>query len=488
MRRALLILIGIVPFFVHAQKIRVGAKHFNEGYIVSEIIAQLLEHNGLEVERVYNLGGTMVCFSALEQGEIDIYPEYTGTIASEILKSEKHISSGDIQKLLRHLKKMEMAPSFGFNNTYALVIKKELALKRNIHSISAVKDYPDLRIGLSYEFLKRNDGWGNLAQTYRLSHHPTGLEHGLAYQALENRSIDITDAYSTDGEIDQYGLEVLLDDKYFFPEYDATALYRLDIKPKVRTIVAQLTNQISEKEMQQMNASVLYDKKTFAEVASEFLNMKGLINAKPAERDSVALEIWQKTIRHLALTFTGLLLAVIVAVPLGVLVYWKPRVAEIVLYTIGLFQTIPSIALLAVMIPLTGIGILPTIIALFMYALLPIIRNTVTGLQSVDPLLKKIAMGMGMNPIQKMKWVEFPLALPTIVAGIRTAAVISVGTATLAAFIGAGGLGEFIVTGLALNNTQMILQGAIPAALLAIIIELFFNWLAKTILPKHIKN
>jgi len=489
MRRLLFTLMFIIPFFSHAQKIRVGAKHFNEGYIVSEIIAQLLEHNGVEVERVYHLGGTMVAFSALEQNGIDIYPEYTGTIASEILKSEKHISYGEIQRLLGYLKKMEMSTPFGFSNTYALVTTKKMATENDIQTISSLQNRPNLKIGISYELLKRNDGWDNLAQLYQLKQKPTGLEHGLAYKALNSGSIDVTDAYSTDGEISEYDLQVLVDDRSFFPSYEAVALYHTDINPKVKGIVARLKGRIDEKEMQMMNASVLYDKKTFAQVAGDFLKMKGLTNDEiPIKQQSIAAEIAQKTIRHLILTFSALFLAVIIAIPLGVMVYRSPHISNTVLYCVGLFQTIPSIALLAVMIPLTNIGVLPTIIALFIYALLPIVRNTVTGLQSVDPILKKIAVGMGMNPMQKLKWIEFPLALPTIITGVRTAAVMSVGTATLAAFIGAGGLGEFIVTGLALNNTALILQGAVPAALLALVTEFLFTGLEKVIVPSFIRN
>jgi osmoprotectant transport system permease protein len=487
--RVLFILMSFISLFAQAQKIKVGAKHFNEGYIVSEIIAQLLEHSGFEVERVYHLGGTMVCFSALEQGGIDIYPEYTGTIASEILKSEKHISYEEIQRLIGYLKKMEMSPPFGFNNTYALVMKRKTSMANDLLAISSLQDHPNLKIGLSYEFLKRNDGWLNLSGVYQLKQKPKGLEHGLAYQALNSGKIDVTDAYSTDGEISRYGLEVLVDDRSFFPDYEAVALYHSNLNPKVKGIVARLKDQMSEKEMQRMNAAVLYGKKTFAEVAGEFLREKGLIrDAKPVVKESMLAEISQKTIQHLSLTFTALFIAVLVAIPLGVLIYKTPQISNTVLYIVGLFQTIPSIALLAVMIPITNIGILPTIIALFIYALLPIVRNTVAGLLSVDPLLKNIASGMGMTPFQKMKWVEFPLALPTMLAGIRTAAVINVGTATLAAFIGAGGLGEFIVTGLALNNTQLILQGAIPAAMLALLMELLFTLLEKTILPAHLKN
>jgi osmoprotectant transport system permease protein len=183
-----------------------------------------------------------------------------------------------------------------------------------------------------------------------------------------------------------------------------------------------------------------------------------------------------------------LVLAIVVSVPIAIALYWNPAWASPVVYFTGLLQTIPSIALLAIMIPIFGIGVLPAVVALFLYALLPILRNTLTGLQSVDPVLKNVAEGIGMSRIQKLRYVELPLATPSIMAGIRTAAVINVGTATLAAFIGAGGLGEFIVTGLALNNTSLILRGAIPAAVLALVIEFLFTWLERLIIPEHLKE
>jgi osmoprotectant transport system permease protein len=183
-----------------------------------------------------------------------------------------------------------------------------------------------------------------------------------------------------------------------------------------------------------------------------------------------------------------LIIAIIIAVPIGVLIYFYSSISRPVLYFTGLLQTIPSIALLALMIPLFGIGIVPAIVALFLYALLPILRNTAIGLFSIDPLLKKVATGIGLTRWQRLRYVEIPLAMPTVFAGIKTAAVINIGTATLAAFIGAGGLGEFIVTGLALNNTELILKGAIPAAILAIIVEFVFELIEKFYIPKHLQQ
>jgi len=199
-------------------------------------------------------------------------------------------------------------------------------------------------------------------------------------------------------------------------------------------------------------------------------------------------EILAKTWVHLQLTAIAMIAAILVALPLGILIYHYAAVAKPILYLTGLLQTIPSIALLALMIPLFGIGVVPAIIALFLYALLPILRNTTIALFSIDPLIKKVATGIGLTRWQRLRYIEIPLSTPTIFAGIKTATVISIGTATLAAFIGAGGLGEFIVTGLTLNNTSMILKGAIPAALLAIGVEFFFELIENIFVPKHLQQ
>jgi osmoprotectant transport system permease protein len=451
-----------------AQKvIRVGSKHFTEGYILSEMIAQVLESKGFVVERKFNLGGTLVCFEALKNGEIDIYPEYTGTITREILR-------GDLNEL-KELG-LDVSKPYGFNNTYSLVVR--LGLK----TISDLKDHPGLKVGVSYEFLKRQDGWEALAKAYNLPQQPTALEHGLAYQALMEGKIDVTDCYSTDGEIAVNDLVVLEDEMGFFPKYEAVSLYRTDAD--IAKAINPLTGVITEAEMRNMNADAIYGKRSFESIARDFLVSKKLINGSNRPGD----DFFEKVTQHLYLTFTALILAIVVALPLGVWLSFKPRLSNFFLYLAGLLQTIPSIALLAIMIPLFGIGSLPAIIALFLYAILPILRNTLTGLRGVDPLLKEVSASLGMSRMQALRFVDLPLASPSIVAGIRVAAVINVGTATLAAFIGAGGLGEYIVTGLALNNTQMILKGAIPAAVLALLIELIFELIERRLTPAHLRK
>jgi osmoprotectant transport system permease protein len=396
---------------------------------------------------------------------------------------------GELNGKLRSEHGLETGKSFGFNNTYAFAVKRKTAIELNIESISDLVKHPQIKTAVSYEFLKRKDGWDNLASAYRLRIRPVGIDHGLAYQALDEGKIQLTDVYSTDGEIPKYDLVILKDDKNFFPQYFGVPFYRSQLDPKAKELLDRLAGTLNDSLMQTLNARVIYEKRSFAEVAHEFLKSASLIGEeKKFERRTMYSEILQKTLRHLQITLISLLLAVVIAFPVGVLLSLYPAIARPVLYTSGLMQTIPSIALLAIMIPLFGIGIFPAVAALFLYALLPILRNTASGLFSVDPLIKKVATGMGLTRMQRLRYVDIPLAMPAIFAGIKTAAVINIGTATLAAFIGAGGLGEFIVTGLALNDTSLILQGAIPAALLAIFAEFVFELLEKFLIPKHLKQ
>lgn len=468
--------------------ITVGAKHFNEGYILSEMIAVLLEDAGFAVERKFNLGGTAVSFEALRNGAVDIYPEYTGTITSEILKSRGELALDEINALVKARFNLEISKPYGFNNTYALVMTTRKADSLNINKISDLRNHSGLKFGLSYEFMKRQDGWDALAAFYNLPHDPVGLEHGLAYQAILENRIDITDAYSTDGEIDRYKLLLLADDAEFFPEYHAVSFYSTALPESAKRTIEKLNASISEDEMQALNSLALFEKRSHEEIAQEFLVEKNLLKNKPKGRFSDWKQILDKTFVHLKLTLLALLGAIIAAIPLGIFIYRNPLFSKGIIYFTGILQTIPSIALLALMIPLFGIGIVPALVALFLYALLPILRNTVIGLFTVDPELKKVASAIGLNDWRRLLLIELPLAMPTIITGIRTAAVINVGTATLAAFIGAGGLGEFIVTGLALNNTSLILKGAIPAALLAILIEIVFEGLERALVPRHLRK
>ncbi len=483
----LFFLLGARALAATDQAVVVGSKHFNEGYILSEIIAQLLEDRGVQVERKFGLGGTLICFEALKNGNIDIYPEYSGTLAEAILQLSRRVSYAELRGTLKEQFAMDLLDSFGFNNTYAIALSRSFAQQRGLKKISDLAAHPDLRFGLSYEFLNRHDGWPGLAQTYGLAVRPVGIEHGLVYQAIRENKLDVTDVYTTDGDIKKFDLFLLEDDKQYFPQYLAAPLVRADLDRRIKKILGELAGTITDDEMRALNAMVILEGRSFAEVAHLFLSEGGLLQSKRQRvGESKWVTLFYRTVTHLKLTFVALVAGMVVAIPFGILAYRVRAISRPVIYIAGLLQTIPSIALLAFMIPLFGIGAIPAIVALFLYSLLPILRNTAAALFSIDPVLKKVSIGMGLTAQQRLRYVELPLAAPTILAGIRTAAVINIGTATLAAFIGAGGLGEPIVTGLALNDTSLILEGAIPAAILAIMTEWAFEGLEKLMVPAHL--
>jgi len=462
--------------------IRVGSKHFTESYILAEVMAQLLEANGVPVARTHGLGGTMICFEALRNGNIDVYPEYTGTIQKEILKQS--VLGGSRQDQLRALRAsvrgrfgLDLLASFGFNNSYAIAVTREKATGLALSTISDLVGHPELKGGLSYEFLEREDGWQELRQHYQLQNAALGLEHGLAYEALREGRIDFTDAYTTDAKIEKLKLALLDDDLNFFPKYFAVPFVAKGFPEEAKQILSLLSGRISQHRMSELNGRAELDQLSFSEVARAFLVEEKLISEKSETPAAGRLltNLIRRTGEHLFLTVTALVLAILLAVPLGIGAHRVSWVAAWTMPLAGLLQTIPSIALLAFMIPVFGIGKLPAIVALFVYSLLPIVRNTYVGLHQIEHVYIEAADAMGMRVGQKMWYVELPLAYPVILAGIKTAAIINIGTATLAAFIGAGGLGEPIVTGLALNNHAMILEGAIPAAALAILTELTFR-------------
>ena len=463
----------------------VGSKNFTEGYVLAEILAQTLESHGLTVEREFGFAGTLVAFEALRAGEIDLYAEYTGTISQAILQTDAEIDGPALTAALVPLGLDPLEP-FGFDNTYAIAITPELADTLRLERISDLRTLPALRFGFSHEFRDRADGWPGLKRAYALPQESSGLEHGLAYRAMLENEIDVTDAYSTDGDLVRYDLRLLEDDLGFFPTYLALPLARADLDPQAREALASLAGSIDETQMRALNAEVVVDGRTFADVAAQFLAERGLVARAPQARNRLQERLFANVLVHLKLTSIALLAATLIGLALALSVYRSPAISKAVLYTAGLLQTVPSIALLALLIPIAGVGQVPAIIALFLYSLLPIVRNTITALITIDPLLQRVAVALGLTQAQRLRTIYLPLALPHVLAGIRIAAVVSIGTATLAAFIGAGGLGEPIVTGLALNDTGLILQGAIPAAALAVTVELLFESLERWLVPAHL--
>jgi osmoprotectant transport system permease protein len=469
----------------------IGSKEDSEGALLGEIMAQLLENRGFAVERRFRLGGTLICFEALKRGSVDVYPEYSGTLEQAILKFPGRTPNARLRAELQHRYGLELLDFFGFNNTYALVVRRETSERRNLKTLSDLAGQAaDLRLAFSNEFLNRPDGWPGLAGAYDISANPVGISHGLAYVAIDKDQVDVTDGYSTDGEIKKYDLVALEDDRHFFPSYLAAPLVRGSVDDRVKYVLEELGGKMTDAEMRSLNFAVL--DKDAPDVARQFLHGEGLLTGArealppPRERGIDWRFLLRCTGIHLELTFLSLLAGMAVAIPLGVVVYRLGAVSRAVMYAAGVLQTIPSIALLAFLIPFFGIGMKPAVVALFLYALLPILRNTAAALFTIDPVLRKVSVGMGLTAWQRLRYVELPLAAPTILAGIKTAAIINIGTATLAAFIGAGGLGEPIVTGLALNDTALILQGAIPAALLAVLTERGFEWLERLLVPKHL--
>ena len=468
-----------------AQALAVGSKNFNESYLLAEMAAQLLEDAGLDVRRRFGLGGTLICFDALSAGEIDLYVEYTGTLSQAILDLPADTDLDTMRTALA-ARDMRISRPLGFDNTYALAMKRDKARGLGIRRIGDLAGVDGLRVVVSHEFLERADGWPGLAAAYGLQQPVTGIEHGLAYRALDDGAIDLTDAYSTDGEVARYDLVLLEDDRGFFPDYRAVVVHRFDLPAAAVAALAPLEGLLDDATMQALNAEVVFARRSFAEVANGFLVERGL--AAPRSTGAAVWEaLGRNTLRHLQLTLAALTASVVVGIVLGLLVFRRRMLARTVIYICGLLQTVPSIALLALMIPLFGIGVVPAIIALFLYSLLPILRNSVTALTTVDPTLLRVAEAMGMTGSEQLRYVYVPLSMPSMLAGIRTAAVISIGTATLAAFIGAGGLGDPIVTGLALNDAGLILQGAVPAAVLAILTELGFELVERLVLPGHLR-
>ncbi len=472
-----------------SEPLKVGSKKFTENVILGEIVSQLLRSESIPVQYRRELGGTRVLWDGLLKGEIDVYPEYTGTITREILAGHFFPGKKALREYLDSLG-IVMSMPLGFNDTYALGMKETLARKLNITSISDLRNHPDLRFGFTNEFMDRSDGWPGLQKAYRLPQkNVSGLDHDLAYRGIANGDIQVTDLYSTDADIRYYHLKVLKDDRHFFPEYNAVLLYRKAISkkwPEAVPVLQSLQGKISEKEMIRMNARVKIDRIPDRQVAANFVEHAFGIRAA-VKTESMVSRILQRGAEHLYLVGVSLLAAILLAIPLGIVAAKFSRAGQIILGVVGIIQTIPSLALLVFMIPLLGIGAPPAILALFLYSLLPIVRNTFTGIHDIPNELRESARAIGLPPLARLRIVEMPMSARAILAGIKTSAVINVGTATLGALIGAGGFGQPILTGIRLDDMGLILQGAVPAAVLALLVQGFFDLSERFLVPKGLR-
>ena len=476
----------------------VASKPFGESYILAEMFAQLLEARGIEVDRRPGLGATEIAFRAIRTGSADVYPEYTGTGLLAIL-GEQPVSDprqvfDRVSREFRRRWNARWLPPLGFENTYAVAVRRETAQRYGLATLSDLARVGrSLRAGLTPDFIGRPDGLPGLTRAYGVRFAEVrALLPAVKYQALAAAEVDVIDGYSTDGLIARYDLVVLRDDKRFFPPYEAAALVSGDLaerQPAAIAALTELSSRLDEATMRRLNQRLEVDQEPVGRIARDALAGLGLIaatagaaaDAAPAERGekgSLFRYLWDRraqlfsmTQRHLLLVALSLAAAIAAAVPLGLALERLPRGAEVAVRAAGVLETLPGIALLAFMIPLLGIGVLPAVVALFLYSLYPILRNTYTGVRDAAPDAVAAGRALGMTPRQILGHIRLPLAAPVIMAGIRTAAVINVGTATLAAFIGAGGLGDPIAAGLALSDTRMILSGAIPAALLALVVD-----------------
>lgn len=493
MKRALLITlaIGIAAAGLFAQgvgdsRIVVGSKTFRESVVLGELVTQLLRAEGATVRHRRELGGSRVLFSGLLRGDIDAYPEYTGTLMGELLVDENLRTLDELRDALES-RGIRMSDPIGFNNTYAVGVTRETAERLDLETISDLADHPEIRMGFSNEFMERADGWPGLRDAYGLRNPARGMDHSLAYRGLEAGSIGAMDLYATDAEIEYYDLVILDDDRNYFPRYDAVVLWRADLEermPSAADAIGMLEGAIDEDAMAAMNRLAKIGptnpdgedgpRVPASLVAKQFLAAEFDIETEAFVETRRALLI-RTTIDHLELVAWSMAAAILTAIPLGIIAARKKKLAQPILWCVGILQTMPSLALLVLLIPAFGLSPLTAIVALFLYSLLPIVRNTYSGLTGIPGDITESAIAIGLTPAQRMKDVELPLALPTILAGIKTAVVINVGTATLAALIGVGGYGQPILTGIDLDDFGLIFLGAGPAALMAICAQLLFD-------------
>lgn len=486
---ALVACISTLPGTV-AARVVIGSKGFPESWILGEAAATLARRAGAEAEHRRNLGGTEIAWAALASGAIDLYPEYTGTIAEVILQTDVRTPAAMRAALAQQ--GIGMSAPLGFNDGYAIAVSRATASRLGLARLSDLARHPDLRVALTHEFLGRRDGWPNLSRHYGLAMRKvTGIQHELAYQAIASGAVDAIDIYTTDAQIAHLDLVALEDDRAFFPRYDAVWLYRVDLRerePAAFASISSLCGRVDEARMMRANGLVVLEQQPFEAAADSLLARSLPAAGSPvATRSGNATAIARNLGRHLELVAISLFAAVLVGVPLGILAARSPVLAAVSLSLAGLLQTVPSLALLALLIPLLGIGVWPALVALFLYSLLPIVRNTSVGLTSQPRALREAAEVVGLSGRARLLRVRLPMASPAIMAGIKTSAVINVGTATLAALIGAGGLGEPILTGIQLRRPDLILQGAVPAALLALVVQWAFDALDRLVIPRGLR-
>jgi osmoprotectant transport system permease protein len=488
----LVVMLMLLSTSLQARSLMVGSKKFTESVILGEVLRLSFEAQELEAQHREELGGTRILWNALKSGDIDVYPEYTGTIEEEILR-QKTSDLLEMRELLAN-QGIGMSAPLGFNNTYAVGMRRQRAQQLGITKVSQLRQHPELKIGWSAEFRSRQDGWPGLRERYQLPHQNVrGLDHDVAYRALEQGAVEVVDLYSTDAEIEYYDILVLEDDLMYFPRYEAVYLYRLAVGPQVSGMMERLAGRMDSANMIQLNRRAKIDRVSATEVAAKFLELElgQSVAFKVMTRQQRLLK---RSLEHFRLVGVSLLLAILAAIPLGVVVSKCPAPGQVILMIVSAIQTIPALALLVMMIKplsmigLSGIGDTPAYIALFLYSLLPIVRNTYAGLAQIPVGLQETALVLGLSARTRLLKIELPLALPSILAGIKTSLVINIGFATLGALIGAGGYGQPILTGIRLDDYGLILEGALPAAVLALSAQKLFDLVERYLVSPGLKS
>ncbi len=481
---------------VAEEPVRVASKTFTESVVLGEMVRHLVSSAGTDCAHQAQLGGTQILWKALVNGDIDIYPEYTGTLRFEVLAGEEIAADADLPAALARHGIRSTGP-LGFNNTYALGMRKDVAADLGVRTMSDLTRHPGMRFGFSNEFIARADGWPALQRAYALPQQQVrGLDHDIAYRALQTGDVDLIDLYTTDAEIDYYDLAVLEDDRAHFPRYDALILYRADLAerhPRAAAALERLAGRIPAEAMVAMNARAKLDKVPAAQVAGDFLAETFAIDVEVVA-DTWYRRLLKHTREHLWLVVCSMLPAILVAIPLGLLAGKRRHLSQLILGAVGVIQTIPALALLVLLmgplgwLRLPAIGEPPAIVALFLYSLLPIVRSTFAGLQEIPPHLRESAEALGLTPAAQLVRVELPLATRMILSGVKTAVVINIGFATLGALIGAGGYGQPILTGIRLDDYGIILEGALPAAGLALLAQAVFEISERFLVPAGLRR
>ncbi len=493
----ILVILAVMPLSYQAPGIKIGSKKFTESVVLGELISGLAREAQNQPLHYRELGGSRLVFNALVNGEIDVYPEYTGTLMQEIFAGR---SVENVEQLKDALAEegILMTDPLGFNNTYAIGMLKTRAAELEAANFSDLGRHPQMTFGVTNEFLDRADGWKALSKHYGFDFpNVRGLDHDIAFRQLAMGSVDAMDVYATDAKITSMDLQVLKDDRDFFPRYDAVILYRAELEQSEPELVARLNSlsgKIDEATMSGLNLAV-EEGLTETQVANKFLAEQLNIAAEQAETPNLWQTLLKLTIEHLDLVRKSLIPAILIGIPIGIIADRFRLLGQCLMGLVGIIQTIPALALLVLVMPLAaavgartiGIGSFSAVLALFLYSLLPIVRNTFVGFQGIENQYRESAKALGLSSGYQLLNIELPLAMRSIMAGIKTAAVMNVGFAALGALIGAGGYGQPILTGIRLDRMDLILQGAIPAAVLALLVQWSFDLIERWVVPKGLR-